>query len=112
VIISKEELTKMSDQKIGAGHVAAMARLGLKELRNAANPSRESVADNEIGLYGSQTQGEIAAARGGPGHGHEQESSEKTLSLEELREDAKKRGRDDDRGKEDDRGQEHGGPER
>ncbi len=38
-------------RKIGEGHVAAMARLGLKELRNALNPSRESVADNEIGVY-------------------------------------------------------------
>ena len=104
----------MSKPKIGAGHVAAMGRLGLKELRNAANPSRESVADNEIGLYGTQTQGEIAEARGGPGHGPEQESSDKTLSLDGIREDAEKRGKDDrgkdDRGK-DDRGQEHGGPE-
>lgn len=48
------------ERKIGEGHAAAMFRLGLKELRNAINPSRESVADNEIGLYGSQTQGEIA----------------------------------------------------
>ena len=67
----------MSERKIGAGHVAAMARLGLKELRNAANPSRESVADTEIGLYGTQTQGEIAEARGGPGQGPEQESRTK-----------------------------------
>jgi hypothetical protein len=96
----------MNDRKIGAGHVEAMLRLGLKELRNAANPSRESVADTEMGLYGTQTQGEIAQARGGPGQGPEQESSEKTLSLDELRKDAEKRGRDDDRG------QEHGGLER
>ena len=78
----------MNQRKIGAGHVAAMARLGLKELRNAANPSQESMADAEIGLYGTQTQGEIAEARGGPGHGPDQESSDKTLSLDELRKDA------------------------
>jgi hypothetical protein len=91
----------MSERKIGAGHFSAMVRLGLKELRNAFNPSRESVADNEVGLYGTQTQGEIAAARGGPGHGHEQEM----LSLDDLRKDAEKRSRDDDdRGKGDDRG--------
>ena len=71
----------MSERKIGAGHAAAMARLGLKELRNAANPSRESVADTEIGLYGTQTQGEIAEARGGPGQGPEQESSGTTQAL-------------------------------
>lgn len=75
----------MSNQKIGAGHAAAMARLGLKELRNAANPSRESVADNEIGLYGTLTQGEIAEAREGPGAGREQEARRDTLSLAELR---------------------------
>ena len=50
--------------KIGEGHAAAMGRLGLAELRNAMNPSRESVADKEVGLYGTATQGEIAEARG------------------------------------------------
>jgi hypothetical protein len=50
-------------QKIGAGHAEAMLRLGLKELRNALNPSKESVADSEIGLYGTKTQGEIAESR-------------------------------------------------
>jgi hypothetical protein len=73
-----------------------MGRLGLRELRNAFNPSRESVADNEVGLYGTQTQGEIAAARGGPGQGAEQESPDGTLSLADLRRDAKERDRDDD----------------
>jgi hypothetical protein len=102
----------MSEQKFGEGHVAAMARLGLKELRNAFTPSRESVADSEMGLYGTQTQGEIAEARGGPGQGPEQESPDKTLSLDDLRQDAEKRGRDDDHGKEQDRGQERGGMER
>jgi hypothetical protein len=52
-----------SDLRIGEGHVAAMGRLGLQELRNAANPSRESVAGSEMGLYGTQTQGEIADNR-------------------------------------------------
>ena len=88
-----------------------MGRLGLKELRNAATPSRESVADTEIGLYGTQTQGEIADARGGPGHGHEQESHKEKLSLEDLGKDAENRSRDNDRDKGDDRGQERGGLE-
>jgi hypothetical protein len=102
----------MSERKIGAGHAEAMFRLGLRELRNAANPSRESVADTEIGLYGSQTQGEIAAARGGPGQGPEQEAPDKVLSLADLREDAARRGRDDDRAKEVDRDHERGDLER
>ena len=100
-----------SDRKIGSGHAAAMARLGLKELRNAVNPSRESAADAEIGLYGSLTRGEIADARGGPGNGPEQESA-KALSLDDLRGDAEMRRRDDDRGKGDDRGHERDGWER
>jgi hypothetical protein len=98
----------MSERKIGAGHAAAMGRLGLKELRNAFNPSRESVADNEIGLYGTQTQGEIAEARGGPGQGPEQETKDGPLSLGELRKDAQDRTRDqDDRAKEKDRDRDH-----
>ena len=49
--------------KIGEGHAAAMGRLGLAELRNAMNPSRESVATTDMGLYGAATPGEIADAR-------------------------------------------------
>ena len=67
--------------KIGEGSLAAAGRLGLKELRNAFSPSKESVADSEIGMYGTLTQGEIAGARKGPGEGPEQES----LTMKELR---------------------------
>jgi hypothetical protein len=67
--------------KIGEGHLAAMGRLGLKELRNALNPSKESVADTEIGLVGTATQGEIANARSNAGDGPEQES----MTLNDLR---------------------------
>lgn len=73
------------ERKIGEGHAGAMFRLGLKELRNALNPSRESVADQEIGVYGTLTQGEIADARGGPGQGLEQESRADKLGLDDLR---------------------------
>jgi hypothetical protein len=86
----------MSKRKIGEGHAAAMFRLGLKELRNAATPSRESVADSEIGLYGSATQGEIADARGGPGAGPEQE----TLTLDQLKEYAELKKKEAERNKE------------
>lgn len=87
-------------RKIGEGHVAAMARLGLKELRNAINPSRESVADQEIGIYGTLTQGEIADARGGPGNGPEQESRLKNLGLDDLRAYAKELSQAEDRARE------------
>lgn len=54
----------MSDSpKYGAGHASAMIRLGLRELRNAMNPSRESIADSEMGLYGTRTPGEVADIR-------------------------------------------------
>src|SRR5271156_3302038 len=71
----------MATRKIGEGSLAAMGRLGLKELRNAFNPSKESVADSEIGMYGTATQGEIANARSGAGEGPEQES----MTMNELR---------------------------
>jgi hypothetical protein len=83
--------------KIGEGTLEAMGRLGLKELRNAFNPSRESVADSEIGLYGTATQGEIANAREGAGEGPEQEK----MSMKDLRSAAQEKANenDNDRGK-------------
>ena len=71
----------MKWQKIGEGHVASMDRLGLKEVRNAANPSRESVADTDIGLYGTATQLEVNQDRGNMGRDGEQEA----VSLDDLR---------------------------
>lgn len=88
----------MSDRKIGAGHAGAMGRLGLKELRNAMTPARDGVADSEIGLYGTMTQGEIAEARGGPGSGPEQEAP--TLTLEDLKEYAELKSKEAERGRE------------
>ena len=90
----------MSDRKWGAGSLAAFARLGLKELRNAINPSRDSIADVEIGMYGTQTQGEIAQARAGPGLGPEEESPQKT-TLDEMRQETadKSRASERDRGR-------------
>jgi hypothetical protein len=89
------------DRKIGEGHAGAMFRLGLKELRNALNPSRESVADQEIGLYGTETQGEIAKARGGPGQGPEQESADKkelSQAEDRSRQQGQEQNKDRDRG--------------
>jgi hypothetical protein len=100
-------------RKWGAGHPSAMWRLGLKELRNAMNPSKESVADTEIGLFGTETQGEIAKARGGPGAGPEQEGSEKKYTLAELRGIAKQKAQEAERGMErTDKQQGRDGPEK
>jgi hypothetical protein len=98
----------MSSGKIGEGHLAAMARLGLKELRNAVNPSRDSVADSEIGLYGTQTQGEIAQARAGPGMGPEEEAMPEKMTLAELREFAQQTAKQREQGNEQALGQERG----
>jgi hypothetical protein len=84
--------------KIGEGHAEAMARLGLAELRNAFNPSKEAVSDKDMGLYGVATQGEIADAR---------EATEKPLTMDGLRDDARQKEQERDRG---DRGRDE--PER
>jgi glutamate 5-kinase len=49
--------------KIGEAHSVAMFRVGLKELRNAFDATRESASGTELGTVGTQTQGEIAKAR-------------------------------------------------
>lgn len=104
------------DRKIGEGHAGAMFRLGLKELRNAINPSRESVADQEIGVYGTLTQGEIADARGGPGQGAEQEARLGNVSLDDVRAYAKELSqaeeRNRDQGREQAQERDPGGHER
>ena len=76
-------------KKFGQGHVSAMLRLGLAELRNAANPSKDSVADKDMGLYGSATQGEIADARDGS----------KATSMKDLREYAQEATKDVEKGR-------------
>ena len=56
----------MSDSessKIGAGHAAAMARMGLAELRQAAYPESNVAQQAEYGLYGTRTPGEVAESR-------------------------------------------------
>ncbi len=49
--------------KIGDGHVEAMARQGLRELRNSIYPSSNISNVTELGVFGTQTPGEIAEAR-------------------------------------------------
>lgn len=93
--------------KFGEGHAAAMGRLGLAELRNAFNPSKEAVTDKDMGLYGQLTQGEIATARKGAGDGPEQES----MSMNDLRSAAQEKAKENEQGK-DGPEQEQGGRSR
>jgi hypothetical protein len=79
--------------KIGEGHAAAMGRLGLAELRNAFNPSKESVADRDMGLYGQATQGEIADARSNEG------PEKQTMTMSDLRAAAQEKSQEMERGR-------------
>jgi len=50
--------------KIGEGHLAGMARMGLNEVRSALYPeSNVAQQQPEVGIFGRLTQGEIAEAR-------------------------------------------------
>jgi hypothetical protein len=80
------------------------------------NPSRESAADYEIGLYGTATQGEIANARGEPGMGAEQESVADIKGLDDLkayvREHAQSQDRTQEASREQGQNRDLNGPER
>ncbi len=73
--------------KIGEGHLAAMGRLGLRELRAATYPDGNVAQPSEYGLYGTQTPGEVAEARR-EGHELEEEkgSSRGSILDERVRE--------------------------
>jgi hypothetical protein len=87
-----------------------MLRLGFKELRNAFNPSRESIADTELGLYGSATQREIGNQMGV--NDSKENAGKETMS--DLRAAAQEKAKENEQGKdgpakngpEQDRGQE------
>ena len=60
--------------KIGAGHAAAMGRLGLHELRNAVMPeSNVAQQHGEYGLYGTATPGEVSESRRQEAYDHGEE---------------------------------------
>lgn len=53
----------MSGKKFGEGHAAAMARVGLNELRAAVYPGSNIAQPVDLGVFGNATQGEIGEAR-------------------------------------------------
>ena len=93
----------MAKAKIGEGHAAAMARLGLAELRNAFTPSKESVADRDGGLYGMATQQEITDTRSAAAEAPAKES-QSMRDLRALAKDAANGSSRDDDGPSRDRG--------
>lgn len=61
-------------QKIGAGHVKAMGRQGLRELRGALYPQSNIAQPTEYGVFGTQTPGEVAESRRDDGKEMEEEA--------------------------------------
>ncbi len=60
--MSSEDGTK---GKIGAGHVSAMGRQGLNELRGALYPESNVAQPTEMGAYGTATPVEVTKERAG-----------------------------------------------
>jgi hypothetical protein len=85
--------------KIGEGHLAAMGRQGLKEMRNALYPGSNVSQQPEYGLYGTRTPGEVAEARRDNGRDFEEEkTADRGSILEDRMRQAESRdvhGRDD-----------------
>lgn len=74
-------------QKIGAGHGQAMARLGLRELRSSMYTG-SNVAQNEYGVFGSMTPGEVADQRRDDGEAVREDSGQESSldrRLEQLK---------------------------
>jgi hypothetical protein len=92
-MIAKE----IRETKIGAGHLSAMGRLGLKELRGALYPESNAAQPSEYGLYGTQTPGEVAEARRGDERDLEEEKPKDSIVDDRLREAESRR---EDRGDE------------
>jgi hypothetical protein len=100
-------------RKLGSTHAMGMFRKGLSELAQylpAFNNAGTQVIE-DIAIWPNQTQGEIAQARGGPGAGPNQESSNGKLTLDELRGYAKDRAQKAEHAMEHGKAREHGGLE-
>jgi hypothetical protein len=78
--------------KIGAGHAAAMARLGLRELRSAFYPQSNIAQQTEHGLYGSLTPGEVAEGKREQSLDLEQEQEKDSVLEERMREAERREG--------------------
>ena len=84
-------------RKIGEGHAAAMARLGLRELRAAMYPSGNVAQQSEYGLYGTLTPGEVAESRRHDGRELEKEEMNRDSDLDDRsHQDLDRDDRDDD----------------
>ena len=84
-------------RKAGAGHLEAMARLGLRELRAAMYPNGNIAQQSEYGLYGTLTPGEVAESRRNDGRELEEEGLDRDSDLDDRsHQDLDRDDRDDD----------------
>jgi hypothetical protein len=81
--------------KIGEGHLSAMGRQGLRELRAAMYTESNVAQPAEYGIYGTKTPGEVAEARRPDERELEEEGQGRSIVDERL-EAAKDRGDRDD----------------
>jgi hypothetical protein len=68
----------MSDDnkpKIGAGHVSAMFRQGLAELRGALYPESNVAQPPQYGIYGTKTPGEVMQEKQAEGRDPDEQPS-------------------------------------
>ena len=77
--------------KIGAGHVSAMARQGLKELRGALYNDSSVAQQPEYGIWGTKTPGEVAEARRDDGRDLSDEATGSRSVLDERMQQAQRR---------------------
>lgn len=87
---------------IGSGHVRAMARLGLAEIRAALYPESNIAQPTEYGLFGRETPGEVAMQREGP-PGDQEPKSVLAERLEEVAAKQRAEGPRDDKSQEPER---------
>lgn len=77
-------MARSSDRndKIGSGHLRAMGKQGLAELRAAFYPGSNIAQPTEYGIFGRETPGEVSAERGA----EPARDEEKSVLAKELRE--------------------------
>ena len=51
------------EKKVGSGHLAAMGRLGFRELQGLVHPGSNIAQQPEYGSFGNPTPGEVAESR-------------------------------------------------
>jgi hypothetical protein len=79
--------------KVGAGHLKAMARQGLKEIRGALYAHSNVAQPTEYGMFGTATPGEVDRAIQESARGPEQEPADgKDSVLAERMREAESRG--------------------